>query len=134
MSLLDEKIFDIIFEKLKDNHKDKTYKIIDSLINFLLKFYLKLEGLTSKFSDFLGVESAFPLVIIYLSGLYFREKKEKIFNISIFPDFLEKEEMISIYKGVFNQYEKRCELKGLTFVPNLKGLETILLKKIKQAE
>ncbi len=125
MSLSTDRFFDIFYSELiKEYPEDiSCVKIMKYFTQFLINFS-KIE-IKNIFNKWHGIDAISSVLLIHIS----QHTKNKIFGISIYPDFIDEQIMKSIYKLIDNEYRLCCQQSfKKDFVPNILGLETILKK------
>lgn len=132
MSLSDSRIYDIFYNEIVKNYsiEQTIIKIEYFFSSFLVSFFAKI-NIPSIFKNWNKIESSVPLLLIFLANEH-KEGKKTCFGLSLIPEKIEKTLMETIYALILSEYKTCCENSGLNFVPNLKGLETILRKKSRQ--
>jgi len=130
MSLTNKDFF-YIFEK-----ELETMYTHEKTINLIFKFYkehlikLSFISVPGVFKTWNEINTSSCYYLLILSYHAIEKNETKYAGIDIYPEMIDKKIMKNIYTNIYNNYHCWCMYNQLSFVPCLKGLETILKKKI----
>ena len=91
-----------------------------------VSFMMDLSGLMiipSVYKDWGGIDSSLCVILLHHTHQHMTKKK------TLVPKSTTKQKAIKIYIDVWNIYEAVCKENGLSFVPCMNGLSTIILKR-----